>query len=66
MDTWKCDECNMKFDSKFLYETHKKKFCGVLGEPPGPTPPGSRGSLENFDKYRGRISRSPKESVSFF
>jgi hypothetical protein len=66
MDVWKCDECNMKFDSRLLYETHKRKFCGLLGEPPGPTPPrSSRRVYDRDDLYidrRGK-STSPKELV---
>ncbi|XP_048587115.1 uncharacterized protein LOC5517188 isoform X2 [Nematostella vectensis] len=27
MDKWKCEACNMKFESQALYHTHKMKFC---------------------------------------
>ncbi|KAK3739534.1 hypothetical protein QZH41_016209 [Actinostola sp. cb2023] len=54
----------MKFETKLLYDTHKRKFCGLLGEPPGPTPPRSPARAEYVDRYGGRKINSPKESLS--
>ncbi|XP_031552513.1 uncharacterized protein LOC116289708 [Actinia tenebrosa] len=66
MDTWKCDECNMKFDSRLLYDTHKRKFCGMLGGPPAPgssrIPQRGYGKTMVHTGRRGK-SISPKELV---
>lgn len=59
---WRCDECNMKFESLPLYETHKRKFC-VGGKVGDPSEMQSRASDRSLGERRWQNSQLSNHTV---